>query len=253
MRQKIKRPELIRVFKFGGQAASRQGMEYLAGHDFDFADLNLNELEKIESESQAILEIAAGAGMFFVAHAPDKRLDNDEGVATITAAVMAAERFRPRTITVHPILRSPANTPDKLERKLREIGKLAELASGYGARISLENTAEEAADMEAVLDLYPEVVLTLDIGHGELLSDSNKSLDFIESFPERIGHVHIHDNIGGTTYYEDLHLPLGEGGIDFAPIMAALGRLPGEVTITFEMPRHKAVESREWLWSHKFA
>lgn len=241
------------MIKFGGQAASREGMEFLAAHDFDFADLNLNELEKIEAQAEPIIQIAGNADMFFVAHAPDKRLDNDEGVALITAAVKAAERFRPRTITVHPILRSPSNTPEKMERKLREIGKLAELASAYGARISLENTAEEAADMKEVLDLYPQVVLTLDIGHSQLLSDGNKSLDFIESFPDRIGHVHIHDNIGGNTYYEDLHLPLGEGDIDFAPIMAALGQLPGEITITFEMPRQKAVESRQWLWSRKLA
>jgi sugar phosphate isomerase/epimerase len=238
------------MFKFGGQAAGREGIEFLAGHNFDFADLNLNELEKIERESKAILEIAAGAGLFFVAHAPDKRLDDDEGVAVITAAVKAAEPYKPRTITVHPILRSPSNTAGKMKRKLKEIGVLAELAAGYGAKIALENTAEEAPDMEQVLNLYPEVMLTLDIGHSELLSDKNKSVGFIEAFPERIGHVHIHDNIGGTTYYEDLHLPLGEGSIDFIPIMAALAKLPGEVTITFEMPRQKAVESREWLMLH---
>lgn len=241
------------VFKFGGQVASREGMEFLAGNDFDFADLNLNELEKIENESEAILEIAGQAGMFFVAHAPDKRLDNDDGVTVITAAINAVERFRPRTITVHPILRSPANTPDKMKRKLREIGTLAELAASFDAMISLENTAEEASDMEEVLVLFPEVMLTLDIGHSELLSDTNKSVDFIRAFPDRIGHVHIHDNVGGTTYYEDLHLPLGEGRIDFGPIMSALSELSGDVTITFEMPRHKAVESREWLWSHNMA
>ncbi|MEK6536775.1 MAG: TIM barrel protein, partial [Actinomycetota bacterium] len=62
-----------------------------------------------------------------------------------------------------------------------------------------------------------------------------------------IGHIHIHDNIGGDTYHEDLHLPLGEGRIDFAPILLALRKLPQEITITFEMPRQKAYEGLLWL------
>ena len=90
-------------------------------------------------------------------------------------------------------------------------------------------------------------MLTLDVGHGELLGEENKSLGFIKTWPDRIAHVHIHDNVGGDTYYEDLHLPLGEGRIDFKPIMEALALLSQEVTITFEMPRHKALEGLMWL------
>jgi len=87
----------------------------------------------------------------------------------------------------------------------------------------------------------------VDIGHSELLSDENKSVEFIKAYPDRIGHIHIHDNIGGNTYHEDLHLPLGEGRIDFAPILRALRDLPQEITITFEMPRQKAYEGLLWL------
>ena len=238
-------------FRYGGQAAGLEGIEFLAGHGFDFADLNLNELEKIQKQSSAMRTAARRTGMFFVAHAPDKRVDDDQGMAEIMAAVKAAAPFKPRTITIHPILASPANTPEKMEKKKERIGELAELAGGFGSRITLENTAEAPLDMKEILALYPQVMLTVDIGHSELLSDVNKSVGFIKAFPDRIGHVHIHDNVGGDTYYEDLHLPLGEGRIDFAPIMAALAELPGEVTITFEMPRQKAYESLLWLRERK--
>ena len=129
----------------------------------------------------------------------------------------------------------------------QEVGALAAMAESYGARISCENTSEDPVDMKAVLDANPGVMLTVDIGHGELLSDQNKSLGFINAYPDRIGHIHIHDNIGGDTYHEDLHLPLGEGRIDFAPILLALRKLPQEITITFEMPRQKAYEGLLWL------
>jgi sugar phosphate isomerase/epimerase len=241
-------------FRFGGQAASLEGMNFLSTHGFDFADLNLNEMDKIRREEREILKTARKGSMFFVAHAPDMRVDNEEGLATIRQAVRYAATFKPRTITIHPILAPNANTPEKIEKKIREIGSLAELAASFGSRIACENTSEVPADMGVVLDAIPDAVLTLDIGHSELLSSRNKSLDFIAAWPERIGHVHIHDNVGGNTYHEDLHLPLGEGRIDFAPIMAALRNLPQEeITITFEMPRQKAYESLLWLKERSLA
>ncbi|MEK7817080.1 MAG: sugar phosphate isomerase/epimerase [Actinomycetota bacterium] len=233
--------------RFGGQAAGVAGAAYLAGHGFDFIDINLNEMEKVRREATGILEAAERGGLFFVAHAPDLRVDNTRGLKKINEAIEFSAIFSPRTITIHPILAPGSNTPEKIRSKLREIGRLAELAGGSGSKIACENTSETAADMGELLDMFPEVVLTLDIGHSELLSDRNKSLDFISAYPDRIGHVHIHDNIGGNTYYEDLHLPLGEGRIEFGPILKALKGLPREVTITFEMPREKAFESIKWL------
>lgn len=239
--------------KFGGQAAGQEGVAFLAEHGFDFVDLNLNELGKVRREAQATLKRARKDGLFFVAHAPDLRIDNAEGLAKIQEAVEYAALFQPRTITVHPILSPRSNTPETLDLKMKEIKRLAELAGGYGARIACENTSEEAADMQELLAQLPDVVLTVDIGHSELLSDKNKSLDFIGAYPDRIAHVHIHDNIGGNTYYEDLHLPLGEGRIDFAPILRALADLPQEITVTFEMPRQKAFEGMLWLRERNLA
>lgn len=233
--------------RFGGQAAGLEGITFLAAHGFDFADLNLNEIDKIRREEKAMLEAAKRAGMFFTAHAPDLRVDNEDGMQRIGEAVRYAERFKPRTITIHPILAPRSNTPDKIELKLREVGVLAAMAAEYGSSISCENTSEEPEDMKEMLDAHPGVMLTIDIGHSELLGEENKSPGFIRAYPDRIGHVHIHDNIGGDTYHEDLHLPLGEGRIDFAPILRALRKLPQIITITFEMPRQKAYEGLHWL------
>ena len=239
--------------KFGGQAAGMEGIEFLAAHGFDFADLNLNEMDKIRRDDRRMIKAAQKAGMFFTAHGPDLRVDDPEGLERIEEAVRYGALFRPRTITIHPILAPWSNTPEKIAVKLKEIGRLSEMAASYGSLIACENTAEQAEDMRELLDTLPEVVLTVDIGHSELLGEKNKSLDFINAYPGRIGHVHIHDNIGGNTYYEDLHLPLGEGRIDFAPILLALKALPQEVTLTFEMPRLKAYEGLLWLRERELA
>jgi sugar phosphate isomerase/epimerase len=234
-------------FRFGGQASSLEGIKYLAEHEFEFADLNLNEIGKIRGEERAMLEAADRGGLFFVAHAPDLRVDDADGMARISEAVQYSSRFKPRTITIHPILAPFSNTPEQIERKIGEVGVLSELATSFGSRIACENTAEEPEDMRGLLERYPDVVLTIDIGHGELLGERNKAFGFIETWPDRIGHVHIHDNVGGDTYYDDLHLPLGEGQIDFTGILTALGQLSHEITITFEMPRQKAREGLLWL------
>jgi sugar phosphate isomerase/epimerase len=236
------------AFRFGGQAAGLEGISFLVEHGFDFADLNLNEIDKIRAEQKAMLKTARSHGLFFVAHAPDLRVDDSEGLKKIREAVVFSKRFKPRTITIHPILAPSANTPEKIEKKIREIASLAELAWEFGAHIACENTSEAPKDMKPALDAHPAVVLTVDIGHCHLLSEVNKSVGFITAWPDRIGHIHIHDNIGGNTYHEDLHLPLGEGSIEFAPIMKALAEMPSdEITITFEMPRQKAYEGLLWL------
>lgn len=238
----------ISGLRFGGQAASLEGIDFLAGHGFDFADLNLNEMEKIRSQEEQIFDAAKRGGLFFVAHAPDTRVNEPEGLVRIREAVEYVRIFHPRSITIHPILAPDANKiPGSIDTKVREIIKLAEMAATFGAVIACENTSEVPEDMKPALEAHPNVGLTLDIGHSELLSPRNKSLDFIKAWPDRIRHVHIHDNIGGNTYFEDLHLPLGEGRIEFAPIMAALGALPQELTITFELPRQKAYEGLLWL------
>ncbi|MHB0866933.1 MAG: sugar phosphate isomerase/epimerase family protein [Thermoleophilia bacterium] len=233
--------------KFGGQAASLEGITFLAAHGFDFADLNLNEMGKIQDQEREIRSAARRGKLFFTAHAPDMRVDDEAGLARIRQAVAYAAAFEPRTITIHPILAADINTPAKIETKIREIAALARMASAFGSRIACENTSEVAGDFAPVFDAVPDAVFTLDIGHSELLGDENKSLSFIEAWPQRIVHVHIHDNVGGNTYHEDLHLPLGEGRIDFAPILQALAALPQEITITFEMPRQKAYEGLLWL------
>jgi sugar phosphate isomerase/epimerase len=48
------------------------------------------------------------------------------------------------------------------------------------------------------------------------------SVGFIERYPERIGHVHVHDNKGGDSALDDLHLVPGEGIIDFDRIFERL-------------------------------
>ena len=67
----------------------------------------------------------------------------------------------------------------------------------------------------------------------------NINIFFIEKFPERIKHVHLHDNRGGNSHTDDLHLPPGEGVIDFQGLFEALRLIHYDRTVTLELKPHE--------------
>ena len=114
----------------------------------------------------------------------------------------------------------------------------------YGITVCIENLSERTESFGPAFDAIPDLRMTLDIGHAQLLSQQNTSFRFIEDHFSRIAHLHVHDNRGGTSVKDDLHLPLGEGIVDYPAIMASLINRGYDSTITMEvkskdMPRTK--------------
>ena len=90
----------------------------------------------------------------------------------------------------------------------------------------------ETEEFVEIFDQFPALKLTLDTGHAHIGSpDGKRTLEFIDTFPTRIGHVHVSDNFGK----EDNHLPIGTGTINFRRIVKALKRIRYEDTVTFEV------------------
>jgi sugar phosphate isomerase/epimerase len=86
-------------------------------------------------------------------------------------------------------------------------------------------------EFQPVFDAFPEIRLTLDIGHANLGGGKNRSSEFIRLHGYRIGHVHANDNFGK----EDSHLPIGAGIIDFEKILRELRGVQYDETITLEV------------------
>ncbi len=114
------------------------------------------------------------------------------------------------------------------------IGRAQEL----GLRTCLENMFPkcrafvEPADFEDILRQFPDLMLTLDTGHANISGqDGRRTLDFIEKFGPRIGHLHVSDNLGER----DDHLPVGSGVIDFLKICRALKQCGYNDTATLEI------------------
>lgn len=137
------------------------------------------------------------------------------------SAVIGAHR-----VTLHPGHYSPLGEryPERAQEKnLSALRSLAEKASKVGVSLSVENLA----GIDVFLGRTPEEVFgmveetgidfTLDIGHAFIEEELG---NFIDS-PERVDHLHLHDNEGGG----DDHLPIGDGKIPFEGLRGFLGEL----------------------------
>jgi sugar phosphate isomerase/epimerase len=120
-------------------------------------------------------------------------------------------------------------------QKIILLKEMFDYASSKGIVLSIENLSESSKDLSATFEQISGLGFTLDIGHGELLAESNTAYGFIENYPNRIKHVHAHDNRGGNSPVDDLHLPIGEGIIDYSSILRKLRDAGYDHTITLEI------------------
>jgi sugar phosphate isomerase/epimerase len=120
-----------------------------------------------------------------------------------------------------------------------------EVAQRAGVVFCIENLSEHADHFAPAFRRMPALAMTLDVGHGEILSESNSAFGFVACFPDRICHVHLHDNYGGNGVKDDLHLPVGEGHVDFQGILGALHGAGYAGGFSFEVELEHAIAGRE--------
>ncbi|MDR0791374.1 MAG: sugar phosphate isomerase/epimerase, partial [Methanomassiliicoccaceae archaeon] len=69
-----------------------------------------------------------------------------------------------------------------------------------------------------------EVKVCFDIGHANTMSQIDEMMDLLS---DRIKNIHIHDNNGDN----DDHMTIGDGRIDFPPILKRLSKYNGKYII----------------------
>ena len=225
----------------GGRAHSLAEVDYVGEAHLDFAEINLPSHHHVSQDIPALLQLKKKYNFFLLVHGPEEGnpFDCDELrsllLPQIKVLIDFAAALEARVITLHFWLDQRFIDKPVLKEKLTILETLMNMAQKKRMKLCLENLSERPSDFEKAFSLFPELGLTLDIGHGELLSQHNTSYSFIDRYPERISHVHIHDNLGGDTPEDDLHLPLGEGSINFEPIIAALRTIGYDKTLTLEV------------------
>jgi sugar phosphate isomerase/epimerase len=146
---------------------------------------------------------------------------------TIAAEVNAA-------LVVHPGYFAWAEERKKAEQQLRvSLDELSQMSHDTSVPFFIENMGNwdyfllKTCDE---LDLLGDIPFALDVGHAH----QNHCLKEFLTFPA--GHYHLHDN----NSKEDSHVAVGEGTIDFGPVMKAVKK--SRITPVIEVATFEGVQ-----------
>lgn len=170
-------------------------------------------------------EINSTYGVEFAVHAPfagmNISLESDHLLNSmlkrLKESIVNAAELDCKMWIFHPGSRSAISLfyPGKdWMRNLESCRLLLRFAREHDLKIGIENIMgsfllKSVADFQKFYDeLDEEVGLVLDTGHANLYGEVE---GFLKAFPDRLAHVHAHDNFGQT----DQHLGIGYGNIDW--------------------------------------
>jgi len=232
---------LNRGIHLGGTARSPDDVISLYKLGLRFAEITVAEPENFGLLQNEYRARSGETGLYYLCHGPREGDPNDiHTLETIyfpklLQVLSIMQELEMRLLTVHLWLDPRFVLEETIVYKIGFLKRLTERAGAGGITVCLENLSENGEHLAGVFAAVPALNLTLDLGHAELLSGENTSFGFLEMWSDRIKHVHLHDNLGGTSADDDLHLPVGEGKIDFNKIFQRLHAVHYEGTITLEL------------------
>lgn len=225
----------------GGRAHSIEEIHAVGRLGYPYAEISLYAPEQVKADFAELVELKRRYGIDYLAHYPNEgnplNLEKlrDRFVPRMKRLFELSAELGIGKGTFHFWLDSRRLAPEVVDRKIGMIAEMAQAAGEAGIVLCLENLSESYGDFLPAFERAPSLAMTLDIGHAQLLTKENTSFGFIEHCFSRIAHLHVHDNRGGMSVADDLHLPLGEGIIDYQAIFALLKAKAYSSTITMEV------------------
>jgi len=122
---------------------------------------------------------------------------------------------------------------DNMVKSLREIVRQAKKSNVHVMleNVPLSNGIHNVDEFKYVIDNVDTLLVHLDIPHAFTSGGMASVIDYINTFRDKIIHIHWHDNHGR----KDEHLPIGEGFIDHQNVVKALKDIDYDRTITLEV------------------
>jgi len=225
----------------GGRAHSMEEIHAVGELGYPHAEISLYVPDQVEAELGQLRELKNRYGLNYLAHFPNEGNPFDleklkkAFVPRMKRLFELAAELGITKGTFHCWIDSRWIAPDAAREKIGLIADMAAAADDLGILLCLENLSEKHHDFAAAFLRVPSLMMTLDIGHAQLLAKKNTSFGFIENCFSRIAHLHVHDNRGGTSVKDDLHLPLGEGVLDYPAILSLLKEKAYASTVTMEV------------------
>jgi len=229
----------------GGTARSPEDVAMLYDLGLDFAEVSLKDMSNFARSISDFIELRSKTNLFYLCHGPNEGDPND--------ATSLREHYLPRILEIldimlilnmslltlhlwvdHRFVKAPV-----IDFKIDLLREIIDKARERNITICLENLSEDCKDLDKVFKALSHLYLTLDIGHAQLLRHKTVAFDLIMAYFQKIRHLHLHDNMGGNSVNDDLHLPVGEGTVDFQGILGTLKELGYKGTATLELKPHE--------------
>jgi sugar phosphate isomerase/epimerase len=234
----------------GGTARSPDDVVILNESGLQFAEIPIINPEQFLHRIGDYEALREELSLYYLCHGPREgdpnNVDTLENIylPKLIQILSIMPQLEMRVLTIHLRLDPRFVAPELIAYKVGFLKRVLQRAGDSDITVCLENLSENAEQMAPIFEALPSLNLTLDLGHGQLLSDQNTSFGFMDKFPDRIRHIHAHDNLGVDSSDDDLHLPVGKGVVDFEGILRRLNQIGYDETITLEL---KPAEIKENL------
>lgn len=239
------RPVLVGAMNFPGRSVLKE-IHRIHEDRFDFVDLTLEPPAAWLPNGKEVGSLLGDLGLSVVGHTawhlpiaspwPELR---DQARDLYRRGLDCFADAGVDLVNVHPDQRVPLHSPEQIRaRNAQAIAELAEDAAGRGITLMVENLDRMFSgpqDLAPIFDAVPDARFHLDVGHANLnlgRGAQNRTPQLLEAFGDRLAHVHLSDNRGGS---DDLHLPLGAGAIDWKTKIRELKATGYDGTITLEV------------------
>ncbi len=226
----------------GGRAHNVREAEAVAKAGFPFVEISLTDYRFfLDDQLPKLKRIKDEFGVFYLAHGPEEGNSGDPCALRqdlqplIQSLLDCSKELSILLFTIHFWIDCRFISSSAIKEKIKILREMSSYASSLGIKLCIENLSEQLSDFMPAFEAVDSLGMTLDVGHGELLCRKNTSHDFSRCCIERINHIHLHDNRGGNSPSDDLHLPIGQGNIDFFSILGGLKKQGFDKTITLEV------------------
>jgi sugar phosphate isomerase/epimerase len=232
---------------FGGTARSPEDVKRLYDLGLQFAEIAITNPGEFSNRIDVYRGLKDQLGLYYLCHGPREGDPNDTKnlerayLPNVLGILPLMSKLDMSLLTLHLWFDARFVQQEVIFFKIELLRRIIDRAADRGITVCLENLSEKASHMALPFKKLPLLNLTLDIGHAQLLTEEeeNRSYEFIEKYPRRIKHIHLHDNRGGESYRDDLHLPPGQGIIDFKKILKELKKIGFPGTFTLELKIHE--------------
>jgi sugar phosphate isomerase/epimerase len=244
------------MISVGGRAHTIDEIIQVCELNYPFVEINLEDPDKIQSQLDLLLDIKEKYGIYYLAHFPNEgnHVDLNNLATVFVPKLMKLIELCPKLGikkgTLHFWMDKRWASEQIISKKMNMLSKLVDYAVKFKIQLCLENLTCRHDSFSRYFKQIPNLKMTMDIGHAQLLSKENTCFGFMENVFEKIAHIHVHDNLGGKTVKDDLHLPLGEGIVDYPKIFSILVKKGYQSTITMEVKPHQMAKVKKIIEKH---